>query len=70
MMPSRLPEQSVKERADDRYFRVYQNEVGHLNRADRRTAHGRQLTAEAHAKALQAKVEFLEQEIDILKGAA
>ena len=58
MNPMQRP---VKERADDEYSRVYLNEAGNLNRAERRTARGRQLVAEARVKALQAKVDFLEQ---------
>lgn len=66
MMEKRIPDLPIKERADDQYVQVYRSEVGHLNRAERRTAFGRQLVAEAHAKALQAKVDFLEQELDAL----
>ena len=70
MMPKRVFDLPLKERADEQYSRVYMEEVGHLNRADRRTARGRLLVAEAHAKALQAKVEFLEREVEMMKGGA
>ena len=59
MMPLR-PDRSVAEKANAAFDFSYQEAVGHMNRADRRTAYGRQKVAEAQAKALQAKIDVLE----------
>lgn len=59
MMPLR-PDRTVAEKADAAFHFSYQEAVGHMNRADRRTAYGRQKVAEAEAKALQAKIDVLE----------
>lgn len=69
MMPLH-PERSIQEKADEAFMRTYHDAIGHLNRAERRTAFGRQKVAEAHAKALQAKVDLLEEELRFLKGGA
>lgn len=45
-------------------------EIERLDRAERRTALGRQKVAEAHAKALQAKVDLREEELRFMKGGA
>lgn len=65
-----FPKSSRSELANDAYESTYREAVGLLNRAERRTARGRQLVAEAHAKALLAKIEILESEITDLKGGA
>lgn len=67
MMPKRI-EPSIEQKAAEAYERAFYDSVGHLNRAQRRTAHGKQLVAEAHAKALQAKVRMLEEELSYLKA--
>ncbi len=58
----RMPEMPLRERANEIYDRTYHNEVGVLNRKQRRTVRGRMLVVEAENKALRAKLEFLEQE--------
>ena len=67
MMP-RYPKKSIAERANDAYEHAYHTAVFNLNRRDRRTALGRQIVAEAKAKALEAKVSILEAAIEELKG--
>lgn len=62
MMPLRL-DRTVTQKADDAFRWAYQDAIGHMNRADRRTAYGRQKVAEAKAKALQAKIDVLEEEL-------
>jgi len=63
----RKPEPDVRILAHDVYLREYLTRVGHLNRKERRTAHGRQLVAEAEAAALRAKVEFLEHKLEAME---
>ena len=48
------------ETPEDAYWRAFDESVGQLNRKERRTARGRQIVAEAHAKALQSKIDALE----------
>lgn len=57
-----MPERSVQQKADETYERIYREEVGYLNRKERRTALGKLAVANAHIKALQAKCDFLEEE--------
>ena len=64
----RYPKKSIAERANDAYEHAYHTAVLNLNRHDRRTALGRQIVAEAKAKALEAKVSVLEAAIEELKG--
>ncbi len=47
---------------EDAYYEVFNAEVGHMNRAARRTTKGRLLVAEAQVKALAAQVEFLKEQ--------
>lgn len=58
--------------AEDIYQRSLMSSVGGLNRAERRTAQGRMLVAQAEAKALREKLDYLEQYViqSIDKGAA
>ena len=59
-------EPSPMQKADEAYRKAYYENLGDLNRQQRRTARGRQLVAEAHAKALQARIDVLE---DALGGS-
>ena len=55
----RMPEPKIRDLAGDVYNDTYRENM-QLNRADRRTAKGRQLVAEARVKALEAKIAVLE----------
>ena len=50
-------------RAEQEAQRIYTQHIGNLNRAERRTAQGRRLVAEAEAAALREKVRILEEYI-------
>lgn len=67
MMPMRV-ELTAEAKANEAFERTYYEAVGHLNRKDRRTAHGRMLVAEAKNKALLAKIAALEEAIASVKG--
>ena len=62
------PEKSLRERADDVFQVCYYDQVGHLNREQRRTTEGRARVAEAEAAALRAKVAYLEKELERFEG--
>jgi hypothetical protein len=49
---------------------AYQSIVGTMNRAERRTARGRQLVAQGLAAALQAENDILKDRIKELEGGA
>jgi hypothetical protein len=63
MMP-RYIEQSADDRTQQAYTQAYYDYLGHMNRKERRTAHGRMLVAEAENKALLAKIAVLEAELE------
>ena len=60
----RMPERPLMERADDVYRDAYYEIVGNLNRAERRTAKGKLIVAEAEIAALKAQNEFLRQALE------
>lgn len=53
MMPS------IRQQADDAYFRAYSDIAGHLNRAERRTAKGKLIDAKAKIASLEAENKVL-----------
>lgn len=64
MMPRGLSEQEMREANLDYAKRsAYEAICPTMNRAERRTARGRMLVAQAEAAALRAEVEFLRAEL-------
>lgn len=60
-MRNPLKSKSPKEMASDAYHGEYMRIAGHLNRKDRRTAHGQLIVANAKIAALKAENEMLRQ---------
>lgn len=60
----------LRERMKRNTADAYQSIVGTMNRAERRTARGRQLVAQGLAAALQAENDILKDRINELEGGA
>lgn len=62
-----MREYNLKAATEEAYYAVLPK---HMSRAERRTAKGRMLVAQAEAAALRAEVEFLKSELGRYKGNA
>lgn len=60
-------EQLRDDELDRRREHAYQSVCSNMNRADRRSAKGKMLLAQAEAAALRAEVEFLKEELSCTK---
>lgn len=60
-MRNPLRSKSPREMASDAYHNEFMRIAGHLNRKDRRTAHGQLIVANAKIAALEAENEMLRQ---------
>lgn len=60
-MRNPIKNKSPRELASDAYHNEYMCIAGHLNRKDRRTAHGKLIVANAKIAALEAENEILRQ---------
>ena len=60
----------LREQIDRNKTYAYQSIVGTMNRAERRTARGRQLVAQGLAAALQVENDILKDRIQELEGGA
>ena len=60
----KMPELPLVERANNVYCGAYNEIVGGLNRAERRTTKGKLLVAEAEIAALKAQNEFLKEQLE------